>query len=63
MLIDVNGTERRTRNYKEGACGHPKNVSDENHCVGCLSEYVVNEEWLQCPICKIWFHSNCFYEF
>lgn len=53
MLIDVNGTERRTRNYKEGACGHPKNVSDENHCVGCLSEYVVNEEWLQCPICKI----------
>ena len=48
--------------YEEGACGHQKITADDNHCGLCLKEYQPIEECLQCPICKVWFHSHCFYD-
>ena len=51
-----------TQFYGEVACGHPKHGTDDNHCGGCLEEYVPGEERLQCPICNIWFQKECFYE-
>ena len=44
-------------------CGHHNSDIDENTCGHCLSKYGGNdtEEWLCCPICKLWFHENCFH--
>ena len=51
-----------TQFYEDGACGHQKIGADDNHCGYCLGEYQEAEEWLQCPICELWFHNNCFYD-
>lgn len=51
-----------TQFYGEGACGHPENGTNDNHCGYCEAGYVLGEEWLQCPMCAIWFHKDCFYE-
>ena len=51
-----------TQFYGEGGCGHQKIAADDNHCGSCLGDYETTEEWLQCPICKVWFHSNCFFD-
>ena len=51
-----------TKFYGEGACGHQKIAADDNHCGSCLGDHEPTEEWLQCPICRIWFHSDCFYD-
>ena len=48
--------------YGEGTCGHQKVNADDDHCGACKGEYHQMEEWLQCPICNTWFHSDCFYE-
>lgn len=44
-------------------CGHRKEEIDENTCAHCSQKYGDNElkEWLQCPICKNWFHEDCFH--
>ena len=49
-----------TKFYREGACDHQKIAADDNHCASYLGDYEPNEEWLQCPICKVWFYSSCF---
>ena len=49
-----------TQFYEEEACGHQKIAADDNDCGYCLGEYQAAEEWLQCPICQLWFHNNCF---
>ena len=49
-----------SHNFIKGACGHQKIAADDNHCGSCLGDYEATKEWLQCPICKVWFHSNCF---
>ena len=46
----------------EGACGHQEIAADCNHCGSCLGDYEPTEEWLQYPRCKVWFHSNCFFD-
>ena len=51
-----------TQFYEEGACGHQKIAAGDNHCRYCLGEYQAAEEWLQCPICQLWFHNNGFYD-
>ena len=51
-----------TQFYEEGACGHQRIAADDNHCEYCLGEYQAAEEWLQCSICQLWFHNNCFYD-
>ena len=50
-----------TQFYGRGACGHQNNALGGNHCGLCGKEYMSNEEWLQCPICKVWFDRECFY--
>ena len=47
--------------YVEGVGGHQKIAADYNHYGSCLGDYEPNEEYLQCPVCKVWFHSNCFF--
>ena len=49
-----------TQFYGEGACGHHKIAAADNHFGSCLWDYEPTEEFLQCPICKVWSHSNCF---
>ena len=34
----------------------------DNHCGSCLGDYEPTDEWLQCLICKVCFHSNCFFD-
>ena len=36
--------------------------ADHNHCGSWLGEYEPIEEWLQCPICNVWFRNNCFFD-
>ena len=43
-------------------CGHKDSNAHENQC----AEYRKNNfedgtEWLECPVCKKWFHETCFY--
>ena len=47
---------------KEAACGHQKIAYQDNHCGSRLGDYEPTEEWLQCQVCKVWFHSNCFFD-
>ena len=42
-------------------CDHAENDVDENTCCYCKGRYGRNEEWIECPICKKWFHEHCFY--
>ena len=51
-----------TEFYEEGACGHRKIAADDNHCGSCLGDYEPNEEWLQSPICEVWFHSSFLFD-
>ena len=50
-----------TQYYPEGACWYEQISSDNSHCRSCLGDYETNEEWSQCPTCRVWFHSYCFY--
>ena len=50
-----------TQCYGEGACGHEQISTGNSHCGSCLGDYQTNEEWLQCLICRVWFHNDCFY--
>ena len=47
--------------YVEGVGSHQKIAADCNHYGSCLGDYESNEEYLQCPVCKVWFHNNCFF--
>ena len=50
---------------KAGAvvCGHGKSDKSENECSTCGEWYKEDgSEWLQCPVCKKWFHETCFYD-
>ena len=51
-----------TQFYGEGGCGHQKIAADDNHFGSCLGDYEPTEEWLQHPRYKVWFHSNCFFD-
>ena len=51
-----------TQFFGEGACGNKKIAVDDNLCGSCLGDYEPTEEWLQYPKCKVWFHSNCFFD-
>ena len=42
-------------------CGDKRNSIDDSHCSFCLADYKSSEEWLQCPICMVWFHNDCFH--
>ena len=42
-----------TQFYGQGGCAHQNNALGENHCGLCGKYYLPNEEWLQCPICKV----------
>ena len=42
-------------------CGHLESNVDDNTCCYCRRKYRINEEWMECPICKKWFHEQCFY--
>ena len=50
-----------TQFYGQGGCGHQNNALGENPCRSCGKDYLPNEEWLQCPICKVWLDRQCFY--
>lgn len=42
-------------------CGHAGSTCGSNTCPHCLTEYHVNEEWMECPVCKQWYCSeDCF---
>ena len=51
-----------TQYYGEGTCGHEEISTDDSHCGSCLGDYQTNEEWLQWPICHVWFRNDCFYK-
>ena len=48
--------------YGQGSRGHQKITAYDDHCGSCLGDYKPTEKWLQCPRCKVWFHSNCFFD-
>ena len=42
--------------------GHKDSDDHENECAECLKNSFEDEiEWLECPVCKKWFHVRCFY--
>ena len=45
-----------------GEVGHQQIAVDDNHCGSSLGVYEPTKEWLQCPRCKVWFYSNCFFD-
>ena len=49
-----------TKKYKQ-SCGHKTSSVGENTCTFCNKVYKRDEDWLQCPICKLWFHEECFF--
>ena len=49
-----------TRNYNQRSCGHAPSDVGINTCAFCKKAYKRGEEWLECPICKLWFHEKCF---
>ena len=43
-------------------CGHKDSNAYENQCAECRKNYFEDEtDWLECPVCKKWFHETCFY--
>ena len=43
-------------------CGHKESNVGENQCAECFKDYCQDgSEWLECPVCKKWFHETCFY--
>lgn len=43
-------------------CGHKESNAHENQCAECHKLYCEDgTEWLECPMCKKWFHETCFY--
>ena len=43
-------------------CAHAESDAGENTCSYCNENYRRFEEWIECPICKQWFHEHCFYQ-
>ena len=42
-------------------CGHNDGYTNDNTCGYCSEHYVTDgSEWLECPLCKKWFHEKCF---
>ena len=41
-------------------CGHEKSSDNDNQCPKCNGFYKEGEEWLCCPVCKNWYHKECF---
>ena len=44
-------------------CKHMiREVIDENFCISCPNRYskTNTSTWLECAVCKQWFHENCF---
>ena len=44
-------------------CGHellPLSFDTDQTCASCKGHYEDNVEWLQCSICKQWFHERYF---
>ena len=40
-------------------CGHKESNVGENHCAECFKHYCQDgSEWLECPVCKKWFHET-----
>ena len=48
--------------YGEVGCRHQKIAVDDNYCGSCLGDCEPTKEWLQCPVCQVWFYSNCFFD-
>ena len=43
-------------------CGHGESNAHGNQCAECGKRYCEDgTEWLECPVCKKWFHETCFY--
>ena len=43
-------------------CGHERSSNNENQCPKCNGFYKEGEKWLCCPVCKNWYHKECFYK-
>ena len=43
-------------------CGHEKSSENVNQCLKCNGFYEEGEEWLCRPVCKNWYHEECFYK-
>ena len=43
-----------TQFYGQGGCGHQNNAFSENRCGFCRKDYLLNKEWLWCPLYKVW---------
>ena len=44
-------------------CDHPvlSLMHDpDNTCASCRKPYLAKEDWLECKVCKQWFHERCF---
>ena len=43
-------------------CGHKYSNVHDNQCAEFRKNYFEDEtEWLECPVCKNWFHETWFY--
>ena len=43
-------------------CGYRDFNARENQCAECRKNYFQDgTQWLECPVCKKWFHETCFY--
>lgn len=42
-------------------CRHEGTFQDDNTCAQCSRKYHIEEDWLKCPLCNMWFHEQCFF--
>ena len=43
-------------------CGHKDSNAHDNQCAEFRKNYFEDDtEWLECPVCKNWFHETWFY--
>ena len=37
------------------------NINDESLCNNCYKKYILEQEWLKCPVGCQWYFEDCFY--